>query len=192
MKGRGIKPPIEKIIIRGCLPRTMVKGLKETSGLITIGFSVEETAANTFTEAQVDLQLNILDREVMIVYGIDMDPSPPDALAGLNTVCDSSLSTTSRTTVGNLNDTNVLAVGERFIRAAGFVDGGVAFETMSSSSPATQLPYIGIISTNDFFVQVQGNNNANPMSVRGKLYCARATATADVYSALTQSELLSA
>ena len=170
----------------------MVKGLKETSGLLAIGFSVTESAANTFTQAQIDLQLNVLDREVFVVYGIDMDPSPPDALAGLNTVCDSSLSTTSRTTVGNLNDTNVLAVGERFIRAAGFVDGGVGFETMSSSSPATQLPYIGIIATNDFFVQVVGNNNANPMTCRGKLYGVRAQASADVFAALTQSELLSA
>ena len=169
-----------------------IKGLKVTSGMLSIGFSVTESAANTYTENQIDLQLNVLDREVFVVYAVDMDISPPDALAGLNTASDSSLSTTSRTSVGNLNDTNVLAVGERFIRASGFVDGGVGFETVSSSSPASQVPYIGIIATNDFFVQVQGNNNVNPATLRGKLYGVRATASADIFAALTQSELLSA
>ena len=169
-----------------------IKGLKETSSLITIGFDVEELAPNTFEENRVDLQLNVLDREVFVVYGIDMDISAPDAVAGANTFSISSLSTTSRTSVGFLSDTNVMAVGQRQIRAGGFVDGGVGFETMSSSSPATQLPYLGIIATNDFFLQIQGTNNVNVMSLHGKLYGKRAIADADVFAALTQSELLSA
>ena len=170
----------------------MPKGLKQTSSLITISFEVEESAANTFTQSIVDLQLNPLDNEVFVVQAIDMDPSPCDALAGLNTACDTSLSTVSRTTVGSLADTNVLAVGERFIRAAGFVDGGVSFETISSSSPSTLLEYIGIIATNDFAIQVQGNNNNNTMSLKGKLYGYRARADAAIYAALVQSEVLSA
>ena len=168
----------------------MPKGLKETSGLITIGFSASETVANTFLQNRIDLQLNVLDREVFVVYAIDMDPSPPDEVIGLNTACDSSLSTTSRTTVGGLSQSNVMAVGERQIRSSG--GAGVGFETISSSSPGTQLEYIGIIATNDFFVQIQGRNNVNPMEVQGKLYGVRAQASADVFAALTQSELLSA
>ena len=37
----------------------MPKGLKPTSQLITIGFRATESSANTFTQAQVDLQLKL-------------------------------------------------------------------------------------------------------------------------------------
>ena len=78
----------------------MPKGLKETSGLITIGFSVEESAANTFTEAKTDLQLNVLDREVFVVYGAVLDISAPDLVPGTNTNAYASVSTTSRSSEG--------------------------------------------------------------------------------------------
>jgi hypothetical protein len=170
----------------------MPKGLKETSSLIAIGFEVRETAPNTFTQSQVDLQLNPLDNEVFVVYAIDMDVGAPDAIAATNTKTSASLSTTSRTTIGDLSDSNVMAKKELQIRAAGFVDGGVAFETGSSESPATQLEYLGIIATNDFFVQVEGSNNLVDHSATGRVYGVRATASSSIYAALVQSELLTA
>ena len=170
----------------------MPKGLKETSSLISIGFSVAETAANTFTESSVDLQLNPLDNEVFIVYAIDLDLETPDAIAATNTAMQGALTTTSRTSLPNLSDSTCLAVKQTRIRAAGFVDGGVGFTTGSNESPATQLEYIGIIATNDFFVQIEGSNNAAAHSMSGKLYGVRARADASVYAALVQSEVLSA
>jgi len=167
----------------------MPKGLKPTSGLITVSFQVAETVPNTFAQNIVDMQLNPLDNEVFVVQAIDMDPSPPDEIVGLNTACDSSLSTVSRTTVGSLADTNVLAVGERFIRSTG--GAGVGFETISASSPSALLEYMGIIATNDFALQIEGRNNTNLMSVKGKMYGYRAKADAAIYAALVQSEVLS-
>jgi len=192
MKGRGIKPPIEKIIIRGCLARNMPKGLKQTSSPITISFVVEETAPGVFEENQVDLSLNVLDREVFVVTGINLDSSEPDALAGTNTNVRGSLSTTSRTTVGNLSNSNVMAISRKAIRAGGFVDGGVGFTDAFGESPPAGMEFLGIIATNDFFVQIQGQNNIAPTSMVGKLYGYRAVADAATFAALTQSELLSA
>jgi hypothetical protein len=169
----------------------MVKGLKETSSLIAVGFSVAESAPNTFTQAAVDLQLNPLDNEVAIVYSIDLDLETPDAIAGTNTAMSGALTTTSRTALPDLSDSACLAVKQSRIRAAGFVDGGVGFTTGSNESPATQLEYIGIIATNDFFVQIQGANNAAAHSMTGKLYMVRARADASIYAALVQSEVLS-
>ena len=170
----------------------MPKGLKETSSLIAIGFSVAETAANTFTQEQVDLQLNPLDNEVFVVYAIDLDLETPDAIAATNTAMQGALTTTSRTALPNLSDSTCLAVKQTRIRAAGFVDGGVGFATGSNESPATQLEYLGIIATNDFFVQIEGSNNAAAHLMSGKLYGVRARADASVYAALVQSEVLSA
>jgi len=169
----------------------MPKGLKETSSLITIGFSVAESAPNTFTQASVDLQLNPLDNEVFIVYAIDLDLETPDAIAATNTAMSGALTTTSRTALPNLSDSACLAVKQTRIRAAGFVDGGVGFTTGSNESPATQLEYVGIIATNDFFVQIEGANNGINHSMSGKMYGVRARADASVYAALVQSEVLS-
>ena len=168
----------------------MPKGLKETSSLIGIGFEVLETAANTFTQERVDLQLNPLDNEVFIVYAIDLDPTAPDVVAGSNTATSCSLTTTSRTQVSNLGDSATLANKVLNIRmAAGSVE-GVPFSRGSEESPATQLDYLGIISTNDFFVQIQGTANTGIKGVSGRVYGVRARADASVYAALVQSEVL--
>lgn len=170
----------------------MPKGLKATSSPITVSFSAAETAPNTFTEQEVDLALNVLDREVFVVTGINLDSSEPEGLAGVNTNVRGSISTTSRTGMGTLADNNVMAISRKAIRAAGFADAGVPFTDAFGESPAVGMEYLAIIATNNFFVQVQGDNNVSAKTVLGKLYGYRAIADADTFAALTQSELLSA
>ena len=75
----------------------MPKGLKETSGVIVISANVAESAANTFTSQKVDLQLNALDREVFIVYAIDLDTEQPELITGTNTSARMSRLLTRRT-----------------------------------------------------------------------------------------------
>ena len=171
----------------------MPKGLKETSGLITVSAAISESAANTFTQEQVDLQLNVLDREVFVVLACDVNVDPPELDAGgADTEALASISTTSRTTMGSIGDSNVVALSRRSIEASGGLPGAVAFDTQASETPASRLEYIGIIATNNFFVQVQGINNTNPKNAQFRMWGYRAQASADVYAALVQSELLSA
>jgi len=169
----------------------MPKGLSQTSSLIVIGARVAETVPNTFTQGSVDLQLNPLDNEVFVVQAIDLDVAPPEAIAGTNTAVTMALTTTSQTALPGLESTNTLARKELAIRAAGYVDGGVGFETASMETPPTGLEYIGIIATNDFFIQVQGSSNAGIRAGACKVYGYRARASANIYAALVQSELLS-
>lgn len=169
----------------------MPAGIKKTSAPIVISFEVTESAPNAFTQAQVAMQLNVLDREVMVITGCDLDVGTPDGLAGVNTSTRGSLSTTSRTTVGSLADTNVIAVSSDSIRAAGFVDSGVGFNSSFGETPAAGMEYLNIISTNDFFIQVQGTGNLLAKPMRGKLYCFRGVADSATFAALVQSELLS-
>ena len=144
-------------------------------------------------EEKVPLSLDILNREVLLVYAVDVNVNGPSAAAGTNTDSQASLSTTSRTTIGNISMTNVLAASHKSIRAAGFVDGGVGFEDRSPETPtANALDYIGIVSTNDFFVQVQGTNNVGVITSDWRMWCARARVSADIYAALVQGETLSA
>jgi hypothetical protein len=159
--------------------------------LIVIGARVVETGPNTFTQGSVDLQLNPLDNEVFVVQAIDLETASPDAIAATDTSVNAALTTTSQTALPSLQSTNTMAIKNNIIRAAGFVDGGVSFETSSMESPPTGLEYIGIIATNDFFLQVQGAGNLGAKSVTAKVYGYRARADANIYAALVQSELLS-
>ena len=170
----------------------MPTGLKQSSSTVAIGFSVLESAANTFTQGSIDLNLSPLDREVFVVTAINMDPTTPDALAGLNTQVNCALTTTSQTAVANLSDANCMATATLDIRAAGYVDSGVGFTRNGMETPPATLDYIGIIATNDFFVSIKGVGNGTAKFVSGKLYGYRAVASADIYAALVQSEVLSA
>lgn len=170
----------------------MPTGLKKTSSTVSIGFDAIELAPNTFQQTQVDLNLSPLDREVFVVLAVNLDPYSPDAVAGVDTIVSSSLTTTRQTAVQTLANTNCLSVGASTIRAAGFADGGCSFQTIAGETPPATLDYIGIIATNDFFVQVKGTGNLAFKGVTGRIYGYRAQASADIFAALVQSEVLSA
>jgi hypothetical protein len=170
----------------------MPVGLKASSSTVAIGFSTLEAGPNTYTQSSVDLNLSPLDREVFVVTAINLDPTAPDALAGLDTQVNCALTATSQTVVANLSNSNCMATATLDIRGSGMVDAGVAFTRNGMETPPATLDYIGIIATNDFFVSIEGTNNVNPKFVSGKLYGYRATATADIFAALVQSEVLSA
>jgi len=170
----------------------MPAGLKQSSSLVSIGFSVEESAANTFTQGSTDLNLSPLDQEVFVVLAVNLDVENPDSSAGADTQVRAGLTTTSQTAMPNLSNSNCLARTTHAIVAGGFVDGGVGFVNQALETPPSTLEYIGIIATNDFFVQVQGTGNGGAKGVSGKMYGYRARANADIYAALVQSEVLSA
>ena len=169
----------------------MATGLKKSSEVISIGFSVTESGPNTFTQGSVDLNLDPLNNEVFVVLAINLDPFIPSSLAGVDTRVAASLTTTSQNALASLADANCMARAAHQIQAAGFVDGGVAFTQLSTETPTANLDYIGIIATNDFFVQVEGAGNPVAKGVTGKLYGYRAKASAATYAALVQSEVLS-
>lgn len=165
--------------------------LKKSSEVIAIGFSVTESGANTFTQERVDLQLNPLDNEVFVVLAIDLDPSAPFNVAGTNTATEMSMSTTSLSSMGNINQSQVLANTKLDIRQDAGSLTGVPFTRSAGDEPTAQLDYIGIISTNDFFVQIQGTGNPSARAGFGRVWGYRAKADAATYAALVQSEVLS-
>ena len=167
------------------------KGMTATSSMITISNTVDESAANTFTSVEIDLTLNALDQEAFIVYAVQSDLSPPDSVAGANTATSFTLSTTSRTNVGNLSDNNVFHAHNMNIRAGGFIDSGVAFDQVGPDSASGDLPYIAVIATNDFQASIIGQNNAGAKNADFKVYGQRVRLSAAQYAALVQSELLS-
>ena len=162
--------------------------LKKASQPIQVSASITEGGANTFTQTEVELALNPLDNEVFVVYAVDITTGAPDVNAGNDSYTITSISTSSRTTIGTLADSNVMAFGSKVIR-----DGVVAFNTVSPETPTGgMLDYIAIVATSNLFIQIEGGNNAAPKSSQVRVYGARARADAATYAALVQSEVLSA
>ena len=172
----------------------MPAGLKQTSGVVIISGTVVETAPDTFTQDQIDLQLDVLNREVFVLLAVDLNMSLPDAdVANNETATRSSLSVTSRTSVGTIANTNVFAAG----RVAALNDVAAAvpvgmLQDSTAETPHANLDYIGLIATNDFFAQIKGEGNTRAKRCDYRVWGYRAQASADVFAALTQSELLSA
>jgi hypothetical protein len=172
----------------------MPAGLKPTSGIVIISGNVTETGADTFTQDQVDLQLDVLNREVFVLVACDLNMSLPDSdVANNETLTRGSLSVTSRATVGTIANTNVFAAGRIVMtndpNAA--LPAGV-LQDSSAETPHANLDYIGIIATNDFFAQIKGDGNTRVKGMDYRVWGYRAQASADIFAALTQSELLSA
>jgi len=169
-------------------------GFKKTSETIAISFGLTELAANTFIQEEVALQLDILNNEIFVVLAIDMDLDVPEAIAAVDTSVTASLTTTTQTALSNLSNSNTLTSASEAIRAAGFgaAGGGVSFSRNASSTYTGDVDYIGLIATNNFFIQLAGANNAGTKTVTGRMWGYRAKADSSTYAALVQSEVLSA
>jgi len=150
--------------------KSMPTGLKTTSSPIQISSKVTESAANAFTNLDVDA---------------------PDAAVGVTTLVDASISSTARTAVGDISNSNVIASANRsIIGLAG--NTGYAFDREDPLFSAISEDYLAIVATNNMFLNIQGTANGNAKSVRVRVYGYRASASSSVYAALVQSELLSA
>jgi len=169
----------------------MPKGLTQTSDVVSISFSLDELAPNTFNQLTVPLSLSPLDQEVFVVTAVSLDPFYPDAIAATDTRVNASVTTTTQTAVQTLSNSQCIATASNAIQAAGFVDAGMPFQTVALESPQGTTEYISIISTNDFFVQCNGVANGVAKGVDGRVWGYRAKASGSIYSALVNSELLS-
>jgi hypothetical protein len=168
----------------------MPKGLKQDSSLIMISGSVTTSAADTFTSEQIDLQLNPLDNEVFVVQAVNLDLASPELRDATTSQVNFSLSSTERTTVGDLSNSNVIAHKRTRIQC---LDTGAAVidEHIAGETPASTLDYVYIIATNDFFANITGVANSVNKTGNFRVYGYRAKADAATYAALVQSEVLS-
>jgi len=174
----------------------MASALSRTSSPIQISAFVSETLPDTFASTEIDLTLNALDQEVFVVTQVNIDCDAPDGSSNIGVYqTNASLSTTRRTTVGGMGNSNVIASARNTIVTNAAVGGEFSTCSFSREDPVfapTSEDYIGIIATNNAFLNMQGQGNLNPKGTQVRIYGYRAKASSSVYAALVQSELLSA
>jgi len=165
-------------------------GFKKTSDLIAVSFSVTESAANTFTQDEIALQLDVLNNEIFVVLAVDLNAAAPELIAAQTTETRAVITSTSNTDMTNLSDTNTIAETDLIIVSD--AANSVSFTRAAEESYTGRMDYIALIATNNFFVGVRGTNNTAAKSVNGRMWGYRAKADASTFAALVQSEVLSA
>ena len=182
----------------------MPKSLTSTSEQIAISFE-SVAAGGSYISKRIDLQLNPLDREVFVVSAVKLDLNivekfPLNLFGGGNTnKCYGGIAAITKaersTAISNLGDNSCFATTQAGVGTAEDSQPGgdyaVAYSFIENSSDTpTSLEYVDIIATDNFFVGLQNQGDSN-LKVTGKVYGYRARASADVYAALVQSEVLS-
>ena len=167
-------------------------GFKKTSDTVQISFALNEAVVDTFVEEEVALTLDILNNEIFVVLAVDLDPQAPSQVNGVSTQTQMSLCASSQTAPQLLSNSNCLAEERLNIHSdAANIGSGAVFRQSNGSTPPATLDYIGIIATNNFFVQLKGNNNSSTRSGTGRIWGYRARADSSTYAALVQSTVLS-
>lgn len=182
----------------------MPKGLTPTSEQIVVSFGLSEDNPNSINQERIDLQLNALDSEVFVVTGVKLDIDPCDVVinvAGIPTrtasfACLSKQDISASALGIVLANPSVFATASTIFQndlaatATNDVSASYLYIENSVDTPS-QLEYVDIIATPDFFVTIAGSGNNDAKGVQGKLYGYRAKASAATYASLVQSELLS-
>ena len=180
----------------------MPKGVSKNSSPIQVSARISESAPNTYTTTQVELALNALDQEVFVVTQVNIDCSSPN-IPITNSVnkCQVAVSSTARTVLGTIADTNVVATAAKeigalvFTQAAGpppVLQGSLyALEREDPLFAAQEEDYIGIIATSDIHLAILGTGNTTEMGADVRIYGYRAKKDSAGYAALVQSQVLS-
>lgn len=188
----------------------MAKGLTRNSSPIQVSGRIQESGSNTFTSVEIDLTLNALDQEVFVVTQLNLDIEAPDipyttALVDGDHKADAevraTLSTTARTTVGSIANSNVIGQALRSNHLQLVVSGsplqamGGVITNYDREDPLfapTTEEYIGIVATSNMHLNIMGTGNDSPKTCAVRVYGYRAKMDAAGYAALVQSQVLSA
>ncbi len=162
-------------------------GYKWTSETFTIREAVTESAANTFTEQTVNLNLDSLSREILVIQRCDLDVAYPDGVPGTYTSAQMSLANTVQTAVINIDDPDCIASANAVI-VSGAPGDSVGFsEQMPESVNISDQPLF-LVATDNLYLGIKGLNNTNAKSGYMVLHARRAKADASTYSAILTSQ----
>ena len=162
-------------------------GYKWTSETFTIREGVTESAANTFTEQTINLNLDSLSREILVIQRADLDVAYPDGVPGSYTSVMCSLANTTQTGVINIDDPDCIASANAVI-VSGAPGDSVGFqEQMPETVNASDQPLF-IVATDNLYMGIKGLNNTNAKSAYMVLHARRAKADAGTYSAILTSQ----
>jgi hypothetical protein len=169
----------------------MPKAYKITSDPFFVNGNVTESAVDTFTQTQISLPLDSLNREGVLIHGVYFTSSEPNAVLGANTSQRVQLTSTSKTGLVNANDANLVARQEKFIYSGTAEFAPITWDFIGQTAPYGIDDNLMIVATDDIFLGIQGNQNTSPRSAQVRVVCSRIQLEASAYAALVTNELSS-
>lgn len=164
-------------------------GFKYSSELFEIRASVTESAANTFTEEEIQINLDSLNREILVIMSVDLDIGNPDLIAGSSTATNGSLTKTSQSNTVGISNPACIAEIRKDCKSLAAPDAqAVTYVDALPVLDSDGLPYLSILATDNAFLGMKGTNNGAARNASVLIKARRARADADTYAALVTSE----
>ena len=170
----------------------MARAYKITSDPFFVNGNVTESALNTFTETQISLPLDSLNREGVLVHAVYFTGSEPDRVVNATSILDFQVTSTSQTGIVGANNANLLAKQQK-VTTGGVAEfsGPHVIEMVGQNYPYKVEDSLGIIATDDCFLGIKGLAQTNVAGVQCRIVCSRIQLSADAYAALVTNELSS-
>jgi len=164
--------------------------IKQITSLVNIGGVVTESAINTFTEAEIGINLSPVDRQVFVITDVAFTSSEPQVQVGVSTSVSYQVTKTSQAATVGANNPDLISAGAKFLfaDAASHTWADTDFPQQQTSTGGRN-DYLIILATEDAFISVVGVGNATVRTAHCRITGYFATADASTYQALVLSEL---
>ena len=170
----------------------MAKAYTITSDPFFVNGNLTESALNTFTEAEISLPLDSLNREGILVHAVYWTVTDPSRVAGLLSDIRCQVTATSKTGIVGANDANLISRRETtIVGGAAEFSGPHIVDLVGSEAPYQVSDNLGLIATDNVFLGVEGRNQTVTASASFRMVCSRIKLSADAYAALVTNELSS-
>ena len=123
----------------------MAKAYTITSDPFFVNGNVTESAVDTFTQTQISLPLDSLNREGILIHAVYFTSSEPNAVLGTNTSQRVQLTATSKSSLVNANDANLIARQEKFIYSGTAEFSPMVYDFIGQESPYTLEDNLSLI-----------------------------------------------
>lgn len=170
----------------------MAKAYTVTSDPFFVNGSLDQSAIDTYTQEEISLPLDSLNREGILVHAVYWTSSEPSATAGQISRLNMQVCSTSQTAILNANSANLISRREMLVYGgATEFSGPHVQDFIGSTGPYTKDDNLMIIATDNVFLAVDSVQQAATKSVFFRMVCSRIKLSADAYAALVTNELSS-
>jgi hypothetical protein len=170
----------------------MPSAYKVTSDPFYVNGNLTESAASTYTETEISLPLDSLNREGILVHAVYFSGEEPERVPNAISQIRMQVTTTSKTGMVGANDANLLSRQEKYITGgAAEFSGPHVIDVIASNEPYQESDNLGLVATDNLFLAIQGTNQGAAKACQFRAVCSRIKLTADAYAALVTNELSS-
>jgi len=171
----------------------MPKGYKITSDPFFVNGNISQTVVDTYTQIEISLPLDSLNREGIQVHAIYFTSSHPNRTPAAQSTIEMQVTSTTKDAIVGANDANLLGHREIvIIGGAAEFSGPHVVDLIHNTDSYDGLMNLGIVATDNLFLGLDSNNQiATLADCQVRCVASRIKMEAGAYAALVTNELSS-